>query len=137
MNLLAFLHLIFAVRLTNNFVVAGSHLENKGLAHVSLYKQLQTSWLHEHVQTVCLGRQMSYFILQVDRTNFTYQLSVELGFTSNNASKRTALSKQSGQHIEKETAVDEREVFQHFSFSKPIKSSMTSLDLHQHTSTRL
>jgi len=49
----------------------------------------------------------------------------------------TALSKQSGQHIEKETSVDEREVLQHFSFSKPIESSMTSLDLYQHTSTRL
>ena len=58
------------------------------------------------------------------------------GLTSNNVSKRriklffTALSKQSGQRIEKETAVDEREVLQHFSFSKPIESSMTSLDLH-------
>jgi len=69
--------------------------------------------------------------------------TVGRGFTSNNASKRTiklfftALSKQSGQHIKKETAVDEREVFQHFSFSKLSKSSMTSLDLHQHTSTRV
>ena len=54
----------FAVFLTNNFVVAGSHLENRSLAYVS-FVQPTPDIMAEHVQTFCLGRQMSYFILQV------------------------------------------------------------------------
>ena len=102
-----------------------------------------TSRHHGRTCSDSLSGSSNELFYSAGHTNFIYQLSVELGFTSNNASKRTiklsfmALSKQSGQHIEKETAVDERKVFQHFSFSKPIKSSVTSLDLHQHTSTRL
>ena len=75
----------FAVCLTNNFVVAGSHLENKGLAHVSWHWQLQTSWLNMFRQFVWVGKWVILFC----RSYKFYLSTVGRGFTSNNASKRT------------------------------------------------
>ena len=54
----------FLVVWVTNFVAAGSHSKNRSLTSVSFYRQLQTS-LATHVQTVCLGCRMSYFILSV------------------------------------------------------------------------
>ena len=100
--------------------MAGSHLENRSLAHVSWHWQLQTSWLNSFRQFVWVVKWVTLFC----RSYKFYLLTVGRGFTSNNASKRTiklfftASSKQSG-HWKWKCVGWKGKVLLQFSSSKP------------------